>query len=227
MTAAMLFVRKRAKLFAALGAAGLLAWRFQAPLRAFLAWVNDREALSASIGGLGPWGPLALFGLLVAQVFLAVIPGHALMVTGGYVFGFWPSLLITLCSTVLGSQIAFLIARRWGRSMVYRLAAPQVIQRWDRLSSRQGALFYLFAFLLPIFPSDLMCYVAGLGAISARRFLLANVGGRLVCAALITLLGATGFHLPPVFWAGLVAAMLALFAAWRQYARRHRITLTA
>ena len=132
---------------AALVAAGLLAvWLLRQPLFHFLAWVGDRQAVTAKMQELGAWGPLALFCLLVLQVFFALIPGHALMLTGGYVYGFALSLLITLTSTVLGSQIAFLVARRYGRAAVYRLARPDAVQKWDRLASRQGALFYFFAY---------------------------------------------------------------------------------
>jgi uncharacterized membrane protein YdjX (TVP38/TMEM64 family) len=166
---------------------------------------------------LGSWGALALFSLLVLQVFIAVIPGHALMLAGGYVYGFALSLLITLTSTVLGSQIAFLVARRYGRAAVYRLARPEIILKWDRLASRQGALFYFFAFVLPIFPSDLMCYVAGLGTIPARRFFLANVLGRFVCAAFITLIGSNGLHMPALFWAASLLVVGGFYGAWRLY----------
>lgn len=197
-------------------AATLLAlYLFRSPLSDFLAWVADRQAVAASIQRYGIWGPLVLFTLLVLQVFLAVIPGHALILAGGYVYGFTLSVLITLASTVLGSQIAFSISRRYGRSLVYRLANPQEVQRWDRLAARQGILFYFFTFVLPLFPSDLMCYVAGLGTISSRRFFVANLLGRFVCAAFITLVGASGLRMPMAFWLAALLGLAALFLAWR------------
>jgi uncharacterized membrane protein YdjX (TVP38/TMEM64 family) len=201
--------------------AGLLAlWLLRLPVYHFMTWVSDRQAVAAYIQQVGMWGPLALFALLVLQVFLAVIPGHALILAGGYVYGFTPGMLITLSSTVLGSQIAFLISRRFGRAVVYRLADPDHIHRWDRLANRQGTLFYFFTFVLPIFPSDLMCYVAGLGTISSLRFLIANVLGRGVCAAFITLIGSNGLQMPVVFWVSAVLGLAILYAAWRVY--RHR-----
>jgi uncharacterized membrane protein YdjX (TVP38/TMEM64 family) len=95
----------------------------------FSYWIGDRGAITANIIRLGIWGPLVLFALLVLQVFMALIPGHLLMLAGSYAYGFWLSFLITLSSTVLGSQIAFAIARRWGRMEVYRLAGEGIIQR--------------------------------------------------------------------------------------------------
>lgn len=198
--------------------AGLLAaWLLRSSLSDLLAWVGDREAVITSIQELGFWGPIVLFCLLVLQVFLALIPGHALMLAGSYVFGFTTSLLITVSSTVLGSQIAFLIARRFGRKVIHRLADADHIAKWENASALHGGLFYFFSFVLPIFPSDLMCYVAGLSTLSSRRFLLANFSGRLVCAAFLTLVGSNGLKMPVTFWAAAALGLGTLYGAWRFY----------
>ena len=199
-------------------AAVLLAlWLFRAPIGEMLQIVSDREQVSAYVQSFGALGPVVLGLLLFAQVFVALIPGHALMMTGGYVYGFAPAVAITAVSTIVASQCAFLIARKHGRSLIDRLAAPQIIARWDRFSANQGALFYFFAFVLPIFPSDLMCYVAGLGTISPRRFFVSNLFGRTVVAISITLIGSFGFNPPAWFWALFVVCLVAFFASWAVY----------
>lgn len=181
--------------------------------------IGDQEAVSAYLQGYGAWGPVVLFILMVAQVFVAVIPGHALMVTAGYAYGM-TGLFVIIISTILGSQIAFFIARQYGRNLIYKLASPQVIERWDGMARSQGIIFYFFTFVLPIFPSDLMCYVAGLGKISARRFLVANTLGRTVVAISITIIGMYGLNPPPVFWLFVIGGMLALFTGWFIFKRR-------
>lgn len=202
-----------------------LGWIFRFQLQVFFHWVVDREAITENIMRLGIWGPFVLFALLVLQVFIALVPGHALMVAGSYALGFWPSFLITLSSTVFGSQIAFVIARRWGRMAVYRLAGEGISQRWDRIADRQGSMFYFFSFVLPIFPSDLMTYVAGLGTISASRFFVANICGRLVAASFLTFVGARRFNMPAIFWVATIIGIALLFIGWRAYANKHNIQL--
>lgn len=216
-------IQSKSKLLAALATLIAIVWIFRYQLQYIYYWFSDREAITSSIGQLGIWGPIVLFVLLILQVFLAMIPGHALMVAGSYAFGFWPSFFITVVSTVLGSQVAFMIGRKWGRSMVYKLADTKLIQRWDRLANGQGAMFFFFSFVLPIFPSDLMTYVAGLGTISAKRFFIANIFGRSVVAGFITLIGAQGFNMPLSFWAAAVLGIAALFVGWRIYSRKHGI----
>ena len=195
-----------------------LAWIYRSPLAELLHIIQDQEAVSAFLQGYGPLGPVVLFFLLIAQVFVAIIPGHALMVTAGYVYGKL-GLLVTLSSTILGSQIAFLIARKHGRSLIYRLASPDVIERWDKIAKHQGILFYFFSFVLPIFPSDLMCYVAGLCTISPRCFFIANVLGRTCCAVFITLIGIYGMNPPVQFWFISLAVLATFFLGWGIYKR--------
>ena len=193
-----------------------LAVIYRQPLADYLRVITDQQAVSAYLQGYGSLGPIVLFILLVAQVFVAVIPGHALMVTAGYVYG-TVGLCVVIASTIVGSQIAFLIARRYGRGFIYRVASPEIIERWDGIARYQGILFYFFSFVLPIFPSDLMCYVAGLSTISARRFFLANILGRTCCAVFVTLIGIYGMHPPVWFWIVAILGISAFFAGWAIY----------
>jgi len=181
--------------------------------------ISDQDAVSAYLQSYGVWGPVVLFILMVAQVFVAIIPGHALMVTAGYVYGL-TGLFVIIVSTILGSQIAFFIARQYGRNLIYKLASPQIIDRWDGMARNQGIMFYFFSFVLPIFPSDLMCYVAGLGKISARHFLVANALGRTVVAIGITIIGMYGLNPPLAFWFIFIGGMLALFIGWFVFKKR-------
>ena len=197
---------------------------YRQPISNLLHIISDQEAVSAYLQSYGVWGPVVLFILMVAQVFVAVIPGHALMVTAGYVYGM-TGLFVIIVSTILGSQIAFFIARQYGRNLIYKLASPQIIERWDSMARNQGIMFYFFAFVLPIFPSDLMCYVAGLGKISARRFLVANALGRTIVAIGITIIGMYGLNPPLAFWLVFIGGMLALFIGWFVFKRRKGMKL--
>jgi len=136
--------------------------------------IGDRDEIITILGNYGVLGPAVLSMILGLQVFLAVIPGHAFIVAGGYVYGFILGVLITQVSTVAASQIAFLLTRRYGRPLVDRLAPAEIIDHWKMLAEKQNGLFFFFSFILPVFPNDLMCFVAGLSAISSKKFFRAN-----------------------------------------------------
>ena len=202
----------------------ILVYRGQ--LATMLATISDQQAVSVYLKSYGSLGPIVLFLLMVAQVFVAVIPGHALMVTAGYVYGRL-GLFIVIASTVIGSQIAFTVARWYGRDLINKLASPSVIERWNKTAQHQGMIFYFFTFVLPIFPSDLMCYVAGLATISPKRFLLANILGRTCCAVFVSLIGIYGMHPPVEFWIVSILTVSILFAGWVMYKKTSHVTLVA
>lgn len=201
--------------FVFIGFIAVLYWWEQ--LLDMLSMIGDRDAIVAFLNQFGFLGPIVLSSILGLQVFLAVIPGHAFMVAGGYVYGLVVGALITQTSTVIASQLAFLLSRRYGRPLVDRIAPANVIDHWNKLAERQGGLFFFFSFILPIFPNDLMCFIAGLSVIKPRKFFLANFFGRLPCAIFVTLVGSHGFELPLYFWALIVLAIIGLCLIWKNY----------
>ena len=211
-----LLTDKKRWMKAVLGLIGLIAilyWRVQ--VVEMISMIGDRDAIAEFLQQYGVLGPVILFIILVLQVFLAVIPGHAFMVAGGYIYGLVIGALITQSSTVIASQLAFLLARRYGRPLVGRLAPANVIDHWNKLAQTQGGLFFFFSFILPIFPNDLMCFIAGMSVISPRKFFLANFFGRLPCAVFVTLIGSHGFELPLYFWVLIVLVMIVLCVLWK------------
>lgn len=202
------------KISAGITGAALLFW-FHKPLLDILRIVSDREAVAAYLDQFGVLAPLLLGVILVLQVIVAAIPGHALMVGGGYVFGFVPAFCISLVTTVLGSQIGFMLARWAGRPLVEKLAPVELLDKWNGVSAKKGLLFFTFAFMLPIFPADVMNYIAGLSSLSARRFFFANLIGRLPGVLLMTAVGAYGFQLSLNAWIGIAVVAALMFATWR------------
>ena len=177
--------------------------------------VSDREAVSAFLTQIGIAGPLLLGLILVLQVVVAAIPGHVLMISGGYVYGFGVAFFVNLVATVGGSQAAFLLARWAGRPVVERLAPADVLDKWNKVSEEKGLIFFLLAFMLPIFPADVMNYVAGMSSLSSSRFFIANLFGRLPGVLLLTAVGAYGFELSAWGWLVILVVAAVMYFAWR------------
>ncbi|MBK8934080.1 MAG: TVP38/TMEM64 family protein [Chloroflexi bacterium] len=120
-------------------------------------------------------------------------------------------------TTVVGSQIAFWLARRAGRPLIEKLAPVDLLNKWYDVSAEKGLLFFLFAFMLPIFPADIMNYIAGLSSLSPRRFFIANLFGRLPGVVVLTAVGAYGFQLSLNAWIGIAIAGVVMLVAWRLF----------
>jgi 1-acyl-sn-glycerol-3-phosphate acyltransferase len=193
-----------------------LLWR--EPLSMMWSWISDRETVTSSMESIGILGPFALFILFVLQVFLAFIPGQALMVACGYLYGFWGGFLLSWLSLAAGGEAAFVLARRYGRSFADKWVSPDVLARWDKAAEGQGVGFFTLSLVMPLIPNDAMCYVAGLGKISHRRFSTANLLGRGIACVVTSWIGAFGTQAPAYVWViGIV--ILALIAGWVIYKR--------
>jgi len=177
--------------------------------------LGDFHTVTALLRDTGPWGRFILIILLILQAFLAFIPGQGLMFASGYIYGFWQGLLLTWFGLTLGGQMSFWLARRYGRPFASRFVSKKVLARWDVIAARQGVGFYTVSLFLPIFPNDAMCFVAGLGEISFRRFLVANMLGRFIATAAMTFMGAYGTQIPMGVWVILLIALVLFLLVWK------------
>ena len=180
-----------------------------------LSWFGSREAITTSMLHAGIWGPVVLFILFVLQVFLAFIPGQALMVASGYLYGFWGGFLLSWLSLVVGGEIAYVLARNYGRPFAEKWISPTVLERWNKAAVGQGVAFFAISLVMPLVPNDAMCYVAGLGTISRIRFSIANLLGRGMACIITSAAGAFGGNLSWQGWAGLIAIFVIIGIVWQ------------
>lgn len=190
-------------------------YQFRESLLSSLSWFGSREAITSSMQHAGFWGPVILFILFVLQVFLAFIPGQALMVASGYLYGFWGGFLLSWLSLVVGGEIAYVLARNYGRPFAEKWISSSVLERWNKAAAGQGIAFYAISLVMPLVPNDAMCYVAGLGTISRIRFSIANLLGRGMACVITSAAGAFGGSISWQGWVVLVAIFVIIGVAWQ------------
>ena len=192
-----------------------LAWWARDPLTNLLALLSDQAAVSTTLQSYGLLGPIVLAVAQLLQVLIAVIPGHVFLIAAGYVYGFPLGFLLNITYVVIASQIGYTIARYAGRPFVNRLASPELVDKWETIAEEKGVLFFTIAFVLPVFPTDLMNFVAGLTGISPRKFFIANLLGRLPSAIMLTLIGSHGLQLSNTAWLALALITAVIYLAGR------------
>ncbi|MCR4963082.1 MAG: TVP38/TMEM64 family protein [Firmicutes bacterium] len=148
--------------------------------RPMLHMLGQPELFRDWVDGHGFWGRLAFIGMVVLQVFVAVIPGEPLEMAAGYAFGMAEGTLLCWTGAVLGSFLVFLFVRTWGMKAVEVFFPKEKIRslRFLHRSPRRDALFFLI-FLIPGTPKDLLSYVAGLTDMKAGTWLLISAVARL------------------------------------------------
>lgn len=70
----------------------------------------------------------------------------------------------------------------------------ETMERYDYLLHHKGAFLVFLLFLIPGFPKDTLCYILGLGHLSAKEFLIISTVGRFAGTVLLTLGGSYVHH---------------------------------
>lgn len=133
----------------------------------------SREQLQEKVSSTGAIAPLVFVVISFLQVTFVPIPGMVTILAGNYLFGFWLSFLYSYIGMLLGSMVAFLIGRVFGRPFINWVAgSKEQADKWiKKLKGRESVLLF-FAFLLPLFPDDLLCSIAGILPISFFSFMI-------------------------------------------------------
>jgi uncharacterized membrane protein YdjX (TVP38/TMEM64 family) len=140
--------------------------------------VTDPAWLRATLQSYGPFAPVVFTTLQAVQVVIAPVPGQILAGVAGYLFGALPGTLYTLVGVLIGSAVVFTASRLYGRPYVERVLTEETLDRWDRFLDRTGVPGLFVLFLLPTFPDDILCFVAGLSEINHPTFLALVLFGR-------------------------------------------------
>jgi uncharacterized membrane protein YdjX (TVP38/TMEM64 family) len=127
----------------------------------------------ADLGAVGP----AVFALVYAAAVVAFVPGSALTLAAGAIFGVATGAITVFVAAVVGSCAAFLIARYLARSAVEaRIAKNEKFAAVDRAIGREGRKIAFLLRLSPAIPFTLLNYALGLTRVSFRDYLLASLG---------------------------------------------------
>ena len=131
--------------------------------RPMLRFVEEPEQFRAWVDGHGLWGRLVFLGMVIFQVFIAIIPGEPLEIGAGYAFGAIEGTLICLAGTTIGGILVFLLVRKIGVRLVEVFFPIEKIRSlWFlRTAKRRNFLTFLLFFISGT-PKDLLCYFVGL-----------------------------------------------------------------
>ncbi len=131
-----------------------------------------QEQLRDYIASYGAVAPIIYVVVSFLQVTFIPIPSTVTIIAGNYVFGPWMAFLCSYIGCLLGSIFAFFLGRLIGRPFVnWVVGSPEKVDGWlKKLKGREKILLF-FMFLLPFFPDDVLCTVAGITAMTWGGFI--------------------------------------------------------
>ena len=80
---------------------------------------TSQEKLQELIDGFGIAGPFVFILFQIVQVIIPILPGGVSCLAGVVLFGAWKGLLYNYIGICIDSVFAFLIARYYGRPILY------------------------------------------------------------------------------------------------------------
>lgn len=145
-----------------------------------LRFAREPELFRDWVERSGIWGEAAYMGMVIIQIIVALIPGEALEIVGGYAFGALEGTLLCFAAATVGSLIVFGLVRRFGVRLVEVFFSLEKLRSLRFLqSSKKRDMLFLIIFMIPGTPKDLLCYFAGLTDIKLPVWLLICSVGRL------------------------------------------------
>lgn len=158
-------------------------------------------------GFIASWiamGPLAAYGFMFLVIFIETgvvffpfLPGDSLLFAAGFFAngaGFQLAILLPVvwAAAILGDQCNFMIGHFFGRRIVasgkVRAMTPERMQKSEAFLEKWGHLAIFLGRFFP-FIRTFVPFIAGMGGMHWRNFVVWNVLGGLTWSTLFTLLG--------------------------------------
>ena len=178
---------------------------------------------------------IALWVIMFVQVCFIPIPAYIVLNAAMYaqiinptlgllpMFGTadcWIFVAVVLSAYMAGAVVAYFMGWKWGKKAVKWCAGSEdEYDKWAEVLNKKGKWWYGASVILPIFPDDLLCLVAGSVKFNFSFFFWSNLIGRgagLICmiGALAIMQSANGGGIP---WTliGWGVALLAIFITER------------
>ncbi len=185
--------------------------------------INSVEKLQNVILSWGFWGRFGFVMLSFLQVTFIPLPSTVTIIAGTLIYGPLQASLLSLAGILLGSMLAFLLGKVFGRRLVVFMVGEKTCKKWvDFLTNAKYSFFIMM--LLPIFPDDVLCLVAGLTNMSWTFFTFTNLIARPIGIFTVSYFGSG--HLIPyhgwglIVWAILIVLIIAVLILAYKYQKQ-------
>lgn len=133
------------------------------------------------------------------QVIFLPIPSMIITLAGVAIYG--PALGALLCSigVLSASCTSFLIGKIFGFKVVSWLAGQKNANKYAKILNEKGKFFLIVAFLLPLFPDDILCLIAGITTMKFKTFFIIAATTRPIGVVFMSYFGG-GYIIPFAGW---------------------------
>lgn len=145
--------------------------------------------LTEMIKNTGSWGMLVYVAIQILQVVILPLPAAVCYVPGSQIWGALTATLLASLGVLVGSVIAYFIGRLFGKKVVAWIAGKEATEKYAGYIGSRGKTVFVLMQILPFFPDDILCMVAGLTSMNFPFFLVTMIVVRPVVIAAYCFLG--------------------------------------
>jgi uncharacterized membrane protein YdjX (TVP38/TMEM64 family) len=178
---------------------------------------TSKEALKEYIKSFGVLAPVVFVFIQMLQIIIAPIPGNITGMVGGAIFGVYKGFALSALGLFIGSIFAYYLAKIYGRKLIYKLVNNQELEKYENMLNGDKGIMIIFGFfILPFFPDDILCFLAGLAGVDITKFIVMVLFGRIPGMYIASVVGnaaAFGVHLKEIIICGIY--VIAIIIAYK------------
>ena len=147
----------------------------------------------------GSYGMIVFSLIQLLQVMFVPIPSMIIVLTGVMIYG--PLLTSVLCiiAVLSGSMLSFTLGKTFGFRLVAWIVGRDNALKYASVLNKRGKFFLTIAFLLPLFPDDALCLIAGMTTMRYDEFLVISAITRPIGVICMSYFGG-GYIIPFTGW---------------------------
>lgn len=168
---------------------------------------NDEKLIEAWVSRFGLFGPLAIILIMVAQMFLFVVPNVFVMMIAIVSYGHFWDAVISFLGVFASSSVGYAIGRYLGPLTVNKLISVKNQQKISEYIRDYGVAAIAITRISSL-SNDSLSIVAGLLRMSYKRYILATLAGITPLIVLLSIYGRNGRILRALLWIAIISLIL-------------------
>ena len=134
---------------------------------------GDEGAIENYVARESAWkGVATIFLLSLLQVVSIVLPGFAIQIASGTIYGWWRALLMCYSGFIIGNILVFSVVRRMGSEIRGFAPSKKEQTSWikNRMKTTEPGFAVALLNLIPLIPNGIIPYVAAGSSISLSGY---------------------------------------------------------
>lgn len=137
--------------------------------------ISDASDVKQIILDSGGWGVMIFLLLQILNIVILPIPAIILHLAGAAVYGAWRAFLLSYIGVLIGSFICYFLGRVFGKKVIIWCIGEEKTKKYSRILGSRGYLAFIFMQILPFFPDDVLCMIAGMTSMNMWKFSVAMI----------------------------------------------------